>query len=216
MCVGCWVVLSLIACRTRRAVPYGQGALGEVRGKGDPVEAAAGVATSWRAWSASPGCAYSASWVEGSATTSNQAFIPGLAESTGNLVEVIRGGASLSHSGEENSRSGLSLAGKGQQPRSPGDPGLHSRWALAAAAVRSAEGWLGARAGRCWSAGPAPPPVSFLPSVFLAYFCLQHPLQGEECAALGRAVLAERRHPGARSGPPGSAVWRCATCFDRR
>lgn len=118
----------------------------------------------------------------------------------------------MSHSGEENSRSGLSLAGRGRQrgsSQSMGacDQGCKVCWWLAglqsSAAVK--------RQVLPLRRFPSPSLVSLPDS------CLQHPLQGEGCAALGRAVLAERRHPGRaldRRGPPSGAAPRALICAD--
>ena len=50
----------------------------------------------------------------------------------------------MSHSGEENSRSGLSLAGRGQQPRSPATRSSQSMGTCSSGCKVC--GWLGARA----------------------------------------------------------------------
>lgn len=113
----------------------------------------------------------------------------------------------MSHSGEENSRSGLSMAGRGQQPGSPAawssqsmdtcSNGCKICWWLAGRQNSAAVRWL-----------VQPPPLVFLP-LLPTQSSLQHPLQEEACAALGRAVLAEWLHLKRaldRRGPPSGAA----------
>lgn len=132
----------------------------------------------------------------------------------GNLVRILRE-LSLSHSGEDNSRSGPCMAGRGQQPRPPAawssqsmgtcGSGCKICWCLAGRQSRAA-----VRRRSCPLRGfPAPPPPP----------C---PVQLAASSARGGMCGWRTRRPGgaaapeARSGPPREAAWRCATCFDSR
>lgn len=119
-------------------------ALRDKREKGDPVEAA-GIATSQRVWSASLGAPLRPPGWWGQHPHPIKHLLLAWQNQPRQFRRDGWRGASLSHSEEENSRSGLTLAGRGQQPRSPATWSSQS-WALAATAVRSAGGWLGARA----------------------------------------------------------------------